>query len=152
MTLSGNAEVAELTVAESAPVVDKTLAETKQEYFLGEETSVITIERDGTIISPRGGTTLKPGDIVTLLSPEGLSPNVLEMFGTPEKKATSQLIGDTYPDFASTQPCSLVVSLGKSRFSICISAVGCMHSVLRIAGEIECRQEARGNHLVDDGQ
>lgn len=71
MTLSSNAEVAELTVAASAPVVDKTLAETKQEDFLGEETLVITIERDGTIISPRGGTTLKPGGIVTLLSPEG---------------------------------------------------------------------------------
>lgn len=89
MTLSGDAEVAELPVAESATVVGKTLAETKQEDLLDEETLVITIEREGTIITPRGGTTLNPGDIVTLLSPEGLNPDVLDAFGTREKKATS---------------------------------------------------------------
>lgn len=88
VTLSGDAEVAELTVADSAPVVDKTLAETKREGFLDDETLVITIERDGTVISPHGETTLRSGDIVSILSPKGISPGVLESFRTARTEAT----------------------------------------------------------------
>lgn len=81
MTLSGEAEVAELTVGEDAPVVDMTLEDIKQEGLLDEEILVITVERDGRVITPQGETTLQPGEIVSLLSPKGIGSNVLEAFG-----------------------------------------------------------------------
>lgn len=87
VTLSGAAEVAELAVAESAPVVGRTLQEAKREGLLADETLVITIERDGTVISPQGQTTLEAGDIVTILSPDGIDPDVLDVFGETELEA-----------------------------------------------------------------
>ena len=41
---------------------------------------VVTIERDGRVISPQGETTIEPGDFVTLLPPDGIDTDVLEIF------------------------------------------------------------------------
>lgn len=83
MALSGDAEVAELTIPDSAPMVDKTLAEAKQEGLLDKETLVITIERDGSVVSPQGQTALRSNDVVSILSPGGITTDILEAFGKP---------------------------------------------------------------------
>lgn len=88
MSLSGDAEVAELPVDEAAPVVDMTLEAAKREGLLADETLVITIEREGAVVSPQGGTTLRAGDVVTILSPDGVDPQVLEVFGEGKEGTT----------------------------------------------------------------
>jgi Trk K+ transport system NAD-binding subunit len=47
---------------------------------------VVTIERDGRVITPQGETTIEPGDIVTLLSPDGIDTDVLEIFEGASKE------------------------------------------------------------------
>lgn len=81
LSLSGDAEVAELTVDEFAPIGNRSLAEAKRDGVLAEETLIISVEREGEIVSPQGGTILEAGDVVTVLSPGGIVPETLEVFG-----------------------------------------------------------------------
>jgi DNA-binding Lrp family transcriptional regulator len=86
MTLSGDAEVAEITVGETAQIAGKTLKDIKEKGLLKREMLVVTIERDGRVITPQGETTIEPGDIVTLLSPDGIDTDVLEIFEGASKE------------------------------------------------------------------
>lgn len=76
----GNAEVADLTVKESAPVENKTIKKINDLEFLSEDVIIIAIEREGKIITPRGDTEIKSGDIVTLFSPNEISSNIVDVF------------------------------------------------------------------------
>lgn len=67
LSLAGDAELLELTVEEGADIAGKTLEEANANDLLDEDVLVITIERDDVIITPRGKTTVKAGDAVTLL-------------------------------------------------------------------------------------
>ena len=86
MTLSGDAEVAEITVGETAQIAGKTLKDVKENGLLKREMLVVTIERDGRVISPQGETTIEPGDIVTLLSPDGIDTDVHDIFERASKE------------------------------------------------------------------
>ncbi|MFB6113579.1 MAG: TrkA family potassium uptake protein [Halodesulfurarchaeum sp.] len=71
MSLSGDAEVFEITVTDSAPIAGKTIAEADEAGLIGEEILIVAIERDDTVITPRGGAEIKPGDLITVFSREG---------------------------------------------------------------------------------
>lgn len=74
------AEVFELAVEESAPIVDKTLEEADIEGWLPPSMIVVAVERDGEIMIPRGNTTIEAGDFVTVFSKEGATTDVTEPF------------------------------------------------------------------------
>lgn len=80
ISLAGSAEVIEITVREDAPVAGTTLEEAGRNGALDPETLVIAIERDGTVLTPRGGTTIEPDDIVTVFSRGGVSDRTLGVF------------------------------------------------------------------------
>jgi len=80
VSLSGDADVAELAIGEDSPVANKTLKEAGAGGLIGDDILVIAIERDDTMLTPRGDTRIRPDDIVTVFSREGVSDDALEGF------------------------------------------------------------------------
>jgi trk system potassium uptake protein TrkA len=82
MRIGEDAEVFEITVAEEAPVAGKTLQEAAQEGLLTDEMLVVAIAREGNAhpITPRGNTTIQEGDLLTVYSGVGASPEVTDVF------------------------------------------------------------------------
>lgn len=85
MQLAGGAEVFEITVVEDAPIAGHTLAEADSSDLLAEDTLIVAIERNGEVITPKGGTTLKPGDLVTVFSKEGVTDRLLTTFAGEQR-------------------------------------------------------------------
>lgn len=81
VNLTGDAEVIELTVGEDTPIADRTLEQASENGLLDDEVLLIAIERDETIITPKGHTQIQPGDIVSIFSPETSSESILHAFG-----------------------------------------------------------------------
>lgn len=82
MKLAGGAEVAEFTVSEDAPIAGLTIEEAVSEGLLADEMLVVGIERDGTVITPKGKTDIQSGDVVSLFSKDPLKKDSLQVFGT----------------------------------------------------------------------
>lgn len=78
LEVTSNDEV--VVVAEDAPVAGQTLQEANRAGHIHEDLLVIAIQRDDRIITPRGDTTLEPGDRVKIFSPERLPPTALDAF------------------------------------------------------------------------
>lgn len=81
LSLVGDAQVVDLTVPEDAPIAGTTLAEAKAEGLLGEDVLVVAIEREDEVLSPNGRTRVRPGDLVSVFSPDGVADEMLEGFG-----------------------------------------------------------------------
>lgn len=79
MRVGDEAEVFEVEVAEGAPIAGLTLAE---EDVLPADSLVVAIERNGNgdPITPRGGTRIEAGDVVTVYSASGATPDILDLF------------------------------------------------------------------------
>ncbi len=71
ISLRGEAELVELTVQESAPIAGRTLQRATREGILADDSLVVAIERDQSVITPQGDTEVRPHDIVTVLSTTG---------------------------------------------------------------------------------
>lgn len=80
MSLGGEAEVVELTVGDAARITELSLHEANDRGVLDDEVLVIAIERDGTVITPRGTTTVHAGDIVTLFARNGMTESLERAF------------------------------------------------------------------------
>lgn len=80
ISLTGDANVVDVTVQEGATIVGQTLAEAMDTGILNEETLVIAIERGGRVMTPHGNTTIQSDDIVTLLSRGGNTDDTLAAF------------------------------------------------------------------------
>ena len=76
--LAGEANVVELRVGEGAAVAGRTIEESSDAGLIEDDVLVITIERDDETITPRGETTIQPGDLVTILTRRGLSDETLD--------------------------------------------------------------------------
>lgn len=85
MSLAGGAEVIEFTVSEGAAVEGLTIEETVSEGLLADEMLVVGIEREGDVLTPKGDTEIRPGDIITLFSRETLEQGTLEVFGARDE-------------------------------------------------------------------
>ncbi|MDY7082178.1 MAG: TrkA family potassium uptake protein [Halobacteria archaeon] len=83
MQIGESAEVFEITVDENAPIAGKTLSDADEEGLIPEEVLIIAIERngEGNPITPRGNVQIHPGDIVTVYSSEGATPEITDIFG-----------------------------------------------------------------------
>ncbi|GGM51124.1 potassium channel family protein [Haloarcula argentinensis] len=84
----GEAEVFEISVAEGAPIIGKTLEEADVAGFLPPSMVVVAVERDGEIIIPRGNTQIAEDDLVTVFSKDGLTNEVIEPFKPEGERAS----------------------------------------------------------------
>ncbi|ELY90932.1 Lrp/AsnC family transcriptional regulator [Natrialba taiwanensis] len=84
ISLTGGAEVVEVTVHEEAPIAGRTLETAADDGILEEQTLVIAIERDDTVITPHGDTDIRPHDVVTVFSPNGTDEPALTGFRGPD--------------------------------------------------------------------
>lgn len=80
ISLAGEAEVVELTVRTDALIAGMTLEEAGQQDLLAGEALVITIERDGEVLTPHGDTEIRPDDIVTVFSRDGIDEKTMHAF------------------------------------------------------------------------
>ncbi|MFC7082379.1 potassium channel family protein [Halorussus caseinilyticus] len=84
MRVGDRAEVFEITVTEGASVAGKTLSQAAEEGLFRGGVLVVAIERGEDIITPRGDTELRVGDLVTVFSESGATPDVTDIFGHRE--------------------------------------------------------------------
>ncbi|THE66413.1 AsnC family transcriptional regulator [Salinadaptatus halalkaliphilus] len=88
ISLTGGAEVVEVTVHEDAPIADCTLEEAATEGILEDSTLVVAIERDDAVLTPHGDTEIRPNDVVTVFSPDGAGGPALKGFQGPDGAMT----------------------------------------------------------------
>jgi DNA-binding Lrp family transcriptional regulator len=81
VSLAGDAEVVEFTVSEGAAVAGLTIEQAVDEGVLVDEMLVVGIERDGEVLTPKGDTELRVGDVVTLFGRDAIERETLEAFG-----------------------------------------------------------------------
>lgn len=82
VSLSGGAEVVDVTVSAEAPIVGMTLREANENDLLDEDLLIIAIEREDQIITPKGNTTIRTGDLVSVFSRGGVPSSTVESFGS----------------------------------------------------------------------
>lgn len=90
-TVVGGGEVVEFTVSETADVAGLTLKDANQEGLLPDEVLVVGVERDGTHITPNGETRIRPGDLVSVFSPETLPERLVDAFDGETRSANEQV-------------------------------------------------------------
>lgn len=89
ISLTGGAEIADLTVPENAPIAGLTLEQAAEVEVLGDRTLVVGIERDDTVVTRKGRTEIRPHDIVTVFSPDGNDESALKGFRAPDDRTSS---------------------------------------------------------------
>ncbi|AZH25933.1 potassium channel family protein [Haloplanus aerogenes] len=89
MRIGEQAEVFEITVEADAPIAGKTLREADEAGLIGGQMLIVAIERDGDgePITPRGNTRIEAGDLLTVYSGEGATPEVTDIFGHTEDQS-----------------------------------------------------------------
>jgi trk system potassium uptake protein TrkA len=89
MRIGDDAEVFETDVEADAPIADMTIIEAENAGLLDEEMLIVAVEREGVSnpVTPRGGTEIRPGDLVTVYSGKGATPSVTDIFGHYEDHA-----------------------------------------------------------------
>lgn len=83
MRVGEQAVVFEIEITEDAPVAGETLAEADAAGHFPDDLLVVAIDRvdHDEVVTPRGGTVLEVGDIVTVFSAQGATPEVTDVFG-----------------------------------------------------------------------
>lgn len=78
--LNGETELVELTVTESAPMSNQTLNTAQESGRLPEGCLVVALERDGNIRAPKGETTIRAGDQVTVFTDDASLDDAVTAF------------------------------------------------------------------------
>lgn len=73
-------EVAEVTVDPEASITTMTISQAVESGILDAEPLVISIRRDGEMLTPHGDTTLQADDVITLFSCGGVTDETLRVF------------------------------------------------------------------------
>jgi len=83
MRVGDEAEVFEIVVGEDAPIVGKTIQEAATADLIAADMLIVAIERsnEGKPITPRGDTKVHAGDLLTVYSGHGATPDVTDVFG-----------------------------------------------------------------------
>ncbi|WP_121744483.1 Lrp/AsnC family transcriptional regulator [Natronorubrum halophilum] len=82
ISLAGGNEVVELTVDADAPIAGLTLERAAREGLLEDGVLVVSIERDDAVLTPRGESEIRAGDILTVLSRGGFTERLFDTFET----------------------------------------------------------------------
>lgn len=81
MSLSGSAEVVKLTVARDAQIANLTLREANRQGVIDSDVLIVSIEREDTMLTPKGDTEIRADDLVTLFSRSGIDDDTISTFG-----------------------------------------------------------------------
>jgi trk system potassium uptake protein TrkA len=83
MRIGEEAEVFEISVGEDAPIDGMTVQAAAEADYLDADMLVVAIERNGNgdPITPRGNTVIHAGDLLTVYSGKGATPDVTDVFG-----------------------------------------------------------------------
>lgn len=81
-TILGPAEVATVKVIEGSPVVNKSVEEVSNSGHIKEDALLLSIERGDKTIVPKGNTTIKTGDIISIFSATGIGEETLKIFNS----------------------------------------------------------------------
>ncbi|WP_339104865.1 winged helix-turn-helix transcriptional regulator [Haloterrigena salinisoli] len=87
ISLSGDAEVAEVTVDRDARIADMSLQEAARREVLDDDSLVVAIERDEDVLTPHGDTVIRPDDIVTLFARDGVADETIDVFRADDEAA-----------------------------------------------------------------
>jgi trk system potassium uptake protein len=80
MHLGEGAEVFEITATQGSEIAGTSLQEANEMGLFGEDVLIVAIQRDTSVITPRGETEIQTGDLVTVFSKQGFTPDVIELF------------------------------------------------------------------------
>jgi trk system potassium uptake protein len=80
MHLGDSAEIFETTATRGSEIAGKTLRKAGEIGALDEDILIVAIQRDRTVITPRGETEIRAGDLVTVFSKRGFAPEVMALF------------------------------------------------------------------------
>ncbi|WP_306058840.1 Lrp/AsnC family transcriptional regulator [Natronococcus wangiae] len=80
VSLAGGNEVVQLTVEDSAPIADMTLERAGTKGLLEDGLLVVSIEREDSVLTPTGDSEIRAGDLLTVLSRDGITDRTLEVF------------------------------------------------------------------------
>lgn len=80
MSLSGGAEVVEVSVTPGAEVDGMTLREANERSLIDANVLVVSVERDEAILTPRGNTEIRADDLVTLFARGDISEETIDAF------------------------------------------------------------------------
>ncbi len=89
ISLSGGAEVVDISVDEKAPIVGQTIQEAVKTGLLEDDTLLVAIERGDETITPHGDTEIRSDDIVTLFSPRREEKPTLNAFKEPDDASST---------------------------------------------------------------
>lgn len=78
--LSGSAEVFEITVTKDAQIADMTLQEADVQGVIPDSVRVVAVEREHEVLPAQGETVIRPGDLVTVFSMDGVTNEVSNVF------------------------------------------------------------------------
>jgi len=83
MPIGDEAGVFEIEVTADAPIANMTLTDADKEGLIEGNLLVVTVERNGSgdPITPRGDTRIQAGDLVTIYSGVGATPEITDIFG-----------------------------------------------------------------------
>lgn len=83
MRIGEEAEVFEIVVSEEAPIAGRTIEDAAEAGLLPSDALIVAVEREGeeNPITPRGSTDVRPGDLLTVYSAQGATPEVTDVFG-----------------------------------------------------------------------
>ncbi|GAA0235782.1 potassium channel family protein [Haladaptatus pallidirubidus] len=80
MHLGDNAEVFEITATQGSKIAGMSLLEADEQGLFGDDVLIVAIQRDQSVITPRGETAIQAGDLVTVFSKRGFAPDVMQLF------------------------------------------------------------------------
>ena len=82
LRIGETAEVFEIEVTGEAPIADKTIAEAAAADILPEDVLIVAIDReDSEPVTPHGNIRFVPGDVLTVYSGFGATPELTDVFG-----------------------------------------------------------------------
>ena len=80
MELSNGAEIVEIALEAGAPLAALTLEDVGNQGLLPDDVIFVSINRGGTLITPKGQTTLQEGDTVTVFASGGVTDGLMDVF------------------------------------------------------------------------
>lgn len=80
MEVGEGAEIFEIVVSQGAPIAGKTLTEADRDGLLDEEMIVVAIQRNGSVLVPKGHTRVEADDLVTVFALAGATAETTAPF------------------------------------------------------------------------